>query len=180
MAISPTILFNQFVSTSGSPSGARHLETASGWIKKLNTSSTGVLDFGTVNNTNDKVHSTTYIVVPFVSAMNDADELTDFKFWLPIQNAISGGFQTWNQAISGTFISGLSLTDSSGLFSSSSLPSSQNIFRQDGWHTVSGANSDSEVLEYIYLNVTIDTDTEPGIYGGDAGDIRYRLTFNWV
>jgi len=180
MATPPTILFNQFFTTSGSPSGSRHLESGSGWIKKLDASATGVLEFGTVNNTDTKVSSTTYTVVPFVSAMNDASTLTDFRFWLPIQNAISGGSYFFNQAVSGSFVSGISLTDSSGLFSSTSLPASQNVYRQDGFATVSGAASDSEALEYIYLSMTIDTDVDNGIFGGSDGSIRYRLTFNFV
>lgn len=180
MAIPPTIQFNQFLTTSGSPSGARHLETASGWVKKLDASSTGVLEFGTVNNSSSKSSSTTYIVVPFVSAMNDASTVTDFKFWLPTQNAISGGTYTFNQHVSGVFVSGLSLTDASGSFTPTSLPASQNVNRQDGFATVSGANSDSETLEYIYLSMTIDTDVDNGIFGGSAGTIRYRLTYNFV
>ena len=180
MATPPTIQFNQFITTSGDPSGARHLETASGWIKKLDTSSTGVLEFGTVNNTTSKVSTTTYAVVPFVSAMNDASTLTDFRFWLPTQNAISGGTYTFNQQVSGTFVSGINLTDASGSFTSTSLPASQNINRQDGFATVSGANSDSETLQYVYLSITVDTDVDNGVYGGSAGTIRYRLTYDFV
>ena len=180
MPTPPTMVFNQFVTTSGDPSGARHLETASGWVKKVDTSSTGVLEFGTVNNTNSKVSTTTYAVVPYFSAMNDADTATDFRFWMPTQTAISGGTYTFNQQVSGSFVSGISLTDASGSFVSTSLPSIQNVSRQDGFATVSGAASDSEVLQYIYLSITVDTDVDNGIYGGTDGSIRFRCTFDYV
>jgi len=179
MATPPTIKFNQF-SNETSPSGERHLQTFSGWVKELDTSSNGFLDFGTINNTNSKGTSTTHVVVPFVSAMNDATTITNFRFWLSTQNSLTAGTYYFNQHVSGVFVSGLQVTDSSGVYSSTSLPASQNVNRQDGFTTVSGANSDDEVLEYIYLSMTVDTDVSNGIYGGSDGSIRYRLTYDYV
>jgi len=112
--------------------------------------------------------------------LNEA--IFNLRFWLPdISDFLKGSFN-FNGFSSGAWISGLAvdgLSDASGLFILTALPSGENLLRQDGWPEISGINSDGEVSNFIYLSVSLDTDVPPKPYGGDSGGFTYRLTFDY-
>lgn len=175
----PTIKFNVFTTAAATPSGSRHLESAGNWSQKADVSATGFVAMGDLNNTSAKVSSSTFAVVPYVSALNGATTVENMRFWMPVQTSVTTGSYFFNQNVSSVWTSGIALTDASGSFSSSTLPTSQNVNRATGETTVTGAAADAQVMQYCYLSVTVDTDVPNGTYGGSDGSIKHRLTFDF-
>jgi len=175
----PTIKFNVFTVSAASPSGSRHLESAGNWSQKADASSTGFINMGSLNNTSAKVSSSTLAVVPYVDALNDATTVDNMRFWMPVQTALSSGTYTFNESIATAWTSGIALTDASGSFSSSTLPTSQNVNRTTGETTITAAQADAQTMQYCYLSVTVDTNVANGTYGGADGSIKHRLTFDF-
>lgn len=175
----PSIKFNVFSVDSTSPSGSRHLETAGNFVSKVDTSATGVLAFGTVNNTSAKASTSTLAVVPYVDNLNGNTSVESMKFWQPTQTSLSAGTYSFNQVVSSDWAQDSALTDASGSFSSSTLPTSQNITAASGTNSIAVEAVDNAAMQYVYLSVTVDTDVTQGSYGGSDGSIKYRLTFDY-
>jgi hypothetical protein len=183
MAVPPSIKFSEFAVSGVNPVGQRHQATHGSFVKQVSTSAGQFLDFGEVNTTFAKRTTPTKAVVVYSDDFNDATEaIFNMRFWVSdISDFLTGTFH-FNGFASGVWISGLSidpLTDASGLFIPTALPSGQNLRRQDGWPEISGVSQDGEVSEYIYLSVGFDTDVPPGVYGGDSGGFTYRCTFDY-
>jgi len=175
----PSIKFNLFSVDAASPSGSRHLETAPAWSKKVDASSTGTLDFGTINNTSAKGTSSTFAVVPYVDTLNGNNSIENMKIWQPTQTSLTAGTYNFNQVVATPWSSGISITDASGSYSSSTLPNAQNITAASGTTSIALAGTDDASMQYVYLSVTADTDVPQGVYGGSNGSIKYRLTFDY-
>jgi hypothetical protein len=184
---SPLTHFSQFRVKDQSPSGQRNTIAASGYIKKLDISPSGELDFGTLNNSSGIVVTTpTHCVVWVIDSMEDAtEEIFDMRFWLSaISDFIGRGddYNVWfNQQTNVLWQSGLSIDKDDGLYTPTSLPSSQNVNSTSGLPNITGAGHDHDVTEYIYLSVSVDPDTPVGIYGGPGvGTFRYRMTYKYI
>jgi hypothetical protein len=175
----PSIKFNVFTVAAGTPSGSRHLESAGNWSQKADATSNGFISLGDINNTSAKASTSTIAVVPYIDALNGSTTIDNMKFWMPVQTAVTTGTYTFNQSIATAWISGIALTDASGSFSSSTLPTSQNVNRTTGETTITAAAADAQVMQYCYLSVTADTDVPNGTYGGADGSIKHRLTFDF-
>jgi hypothetical protein len=184
MAVAPSIKTHEFVVSGVDPVGQRHLTTHSSFVKEISTSPGAFLNFGSVNTTFSKQTTTpTKAILMFSDDFKDANEaIFNMKFWLPDTSDFVAGTFNFNGFVSGVWVSGLfqdPLTDASGLFIPTALPSGANIRRQDGWPEISGINQDSEVTEHVYLSWTADTDVPPNVYGRDTGGFTYRLTFDF-
>lgn len=175
----PIIKFNLFSVDAASPSGSRHLESSPNFVKKVDASSTGTLDFGTVNNTSAKSTSSTFAVVPYVDSLNGNNSIEAMKIWQPTQTSLTTGTYSFNQVVATAWSSGISVTDASGSYSSSTLPNAQNITAASGTTSIAVAATDDASMQYVYLSTTINTDVPQGVYGGSNGSIKYRLTFDY-
>ncbi|RKY43071.1 MAG: hypothetical protein DRP85_00820 [Candidatus Makaraimicrobium thalassicum] len=183
----PTTHFALFDINGPDPSGQRHLTTASGYIKNLHTGAGGALDFGTLDISSGViVDSPTKCVVWVVDDMGDATQkIFDMKFWICSTSDFVGLGTDYNvyfnQYITGMWHSGLKLTHSSGMYSSLSLPSGQNLYKWDGVKEITEAGTDNSVSQYIYLSVGVDPNIPVGIYGGDGTNgFRYRVTYKYL
>lgn len=180
MAIPPDIRFHQFNTNNITPSGERHLTSASGFVKELGVGADEFLDFGSKNISLGKQTSITAAIVAFASGFNDANEaIFNLRFYLTDVSGFTQGNVFFNGFASGQWIQNINLTDASGLFVPTVLPSGQNLFRQDGGTEITGVNSDDQVTQFYYLSITCDTDVPPNSYGGDAGGFTYRLTYDF-
>lgn len=180
MATAPSIKFYQFAVSGASPSGSRHLTSHGSYVKELGTVAGQYLDFGSLNLHNGKQSTTTKAIVAFVSDMHDASEAVfNMRFWASDISDFTGGTYYLNGVASGIWIQDCSLVDSSGYFTPTALPSGLNWRRQDDTDEITGANSDDQVTQYMYLSVTADTDVPTATYGGDSGGFTYRLTFDY-
>lgn len=162
------------------PSGTRDLGAGcSGFVKFLDTSSSGHLDYGFCNVTESGVLAGTKLVFFRPLDLGDAAEIYNFRFHLSAINAFATGNYSflWSKQIH--FTSGLGLDTGSDNVSTS-LPSSGNVLS-----TASGtyiqAVAESGCSQYIYLDIFVDQDVPIGTYGGPgAGSFRYRLTFDFL
>jgi hypothetical protein len=171
----PTTKFAQFSSSGANPVGHRHQTTFSSYIKELNTASSGLLDYGTVN-INSSAYSPTKAVLFRIFAMNGATNVSNMRFWgATLPN--TQGFVTYCFKSIAPYISGIALTTASGLLPTS-LPASQNVYRTDGFTALSGV-TDNQVTEWIYLNFFADSNGNTGKFGGD-NSFTYRMTYDYM
>lgn len=192
MPIPPVFKYNEFDIADITPSGERHTMAASGWIKELGIGAGEFLDFGSKNITNGKQTSVSKAIVGYVTNMNDANEAVyNLRFYVTDFSSFTGGTFSFNGFPSGTWMSGLStnpLTDASGLFIPGAIPSGQNWWREAGgvfdrtdiaFQEITASGLDTEVTQFMYLSVGVDTDVPVKTYGGDAGGFTYRTTFDY-
>lgn len=183
MATPPSINFHEFAVSGVDPVGQRHLTTHSSFTKALGTAAGSFLNFGSLNTTFTKKITPTKVMVAFFSNFNDATEAVfNMRFWLNDISDFTNGTFNFNGFQSGVWESGLAtqgLSDASGLFTQTALPSGSNLNRQDGALEITGINSDAEVTEFMYTSVDLDTDVPPSSYGGNSGGFVYRLTFDF-
>lgn len=180
MPVSPSIQFSEFAVSGLDPSGSRHLASHASYVKQLGTAAGQILDYGTLNLNNGKQSTNTKAVLAFVTNMQDANEsIFNLRFWIQDYSNFTAGTYYFNGWASGTWIQNCALTDASGYYTPTVLPSGQNWWRQDGYTEISGANADSETTQYMYLSVTTDTDVPNKTYGGTGGGFTYRLTFDY-
>jgi hypothetical protein len=179
----PEMRITEFALSGISPIGARHLELAqSGFVQNLGIGNDEFLDFGSVNNTDEKVHSETKVILANIDHFNDANEAVfNMRFWASDTTDFSTGTVFFNGIPSGSWLQNYILTDSSGYFISTVLPSGQNVFRQDGNTelTLAASGTDTNATEFIYLSISVDQDVPVDLYGGNAGGFQYRITFDF-
>lgn len=179
MAVPPLVRFSEWAASGVNPSGSRHLKTHPSYVKQLGTAAGQELDFGTVNNTLDKKHSITSVVTAHIDAFNGANEaIFNMRFWIPDFSDYTKGTFFFNGFPSGQWIQGIELTDASGQFTPTALPSGQNWFRQDDGLELTGSG-DAQVTQFMYLSISVDTDVPPNVYGGAGGGHVFRLTYDF-
>lgn len=176
----PVIRFSQFAVSGVSPVNARHLKNHASYVKQLGTTAAAYLDFGDLNLTDGKQNSPTKAVVAMVDHMNDAkSQVYNLRFWAADITDFTAGTYYLNSWASGVWLRNCALTDASGYFTPTILPSGQNWKRQDGGLAITASGADAQVTQYMYMNLTVNTDVPVGTYGGDAGGFKYRLTFDY-
>lgn len=179
MAVPPQVRFSEWAPSGVNPSGSRHLITHPTYVKQLGTAAAQALDFGQVNNTIAKAHSITSAVTAHIDAFNGANEaIFNMRFWIPDFSDYTSGTFFFNGFPSGQWLRDIALTDASGRFIPTALPSGQNWFRQDDGLEITGSG-DAQVTQFMYLSISVDTDVPPNVYGGDGGGHRYRMTYDF-
>ena len=161
------------------PSGTRDQGASTdGYVSHLDTTATGVLDFGAMNTTTSGVFSSTKLFYFRPTSLGDANEIYNFRFWLNSVSAWDSGnyiFKWENQQA----FEGSKELDATKMGVPTSLPDSQNVYStQSGTYIQSTAESGCS--EYVYLNIFVDTDVPVGNYGGAGnGGFRYRITYDF-
>jgi len=162
------------------PSGTRNLgASCSGFVKFLDTSSSGHLDFGFMNTTESGVMAGTKLVFFRPVSFGDAQRIFNFRFYLKSLTAWGTGTYEflWDRRIH--FTSGLQLSTTNENVPST-LPSSGNVVSTASG-TFIGAIAESGCSQYIYLDVFADIDTLVGTYGGPGhGGFRFRLNYDFI
>lgn len=102
------------------------------------------------------------------------------RIWLPSGSSIRPGKTILQIQNSGVWVPNLSMSSGSFPEISNTLPASQNIFRQDGFPTISGV-TDAEHSQYMYTNILVAPEHEPGPYGlSGSGSLRFRMTYDYI
>jgi hypothetical protein len=161
------------------PSGTRGDGAAmNGFVKFLDTSTSGHLDYGTMNISNSGVFSGTKLLFFRPTALGDASEIFNFRFYLHSTSAWATGNYQFKMSNEIHFESAKVLgAGASGI--PVSIPSAANIVNTQGIGTIQ-AVAESGCSQYIWLNVYADTDVPVGTYGGPGnGGFRYRLTYDF-
>jgi hypothetical protein len=187
--IPPVIKFHEFATSGVNPSGQRHLQSHSSFVKELGTGAGEYMDFGSKNINQGKQTSITTAVVAFAGDFNSANEaIFNLRFYITDFSSYGAGSYYFNGLPSGLWMQDINLTDASGYFVPTSLPSGQNWWRDAGgpfdpdkvaFQEITGSGTDDQVTMPFYLSVTADNDVPPKTYGGDAGGFTYRLTYDF-
>lgn len=173
-------------STATDPSGFRNVSNpAKGFIRVLDTTAGGVLDFGQLNTTGSGAITPTKLAYARVTAFADASGIFNMRTFL--SNITSWGAGTFRFLERKTlhFVPNLSLTSVANN-TPTTVPATTNFLGtiiQPEWTSgkpwISGI-LDNDVSQYIYLAVEVGVDTPVGTYGGaGAGTFRYRLLYDF-
>lgn len=168
------------------PSGSRHLKVpASGFIKILDTSAGGVLDFGQLNTTGSGAITDTYLAYARVDDFGDASGVFHMRFFLV--DVTSWGLGTYRFLEQKTlhFVPNLTL-NSAAQNTPTIVPNNTNMsgtIQTPHWPLgtpwMSGV-VDQDVTQYVYLAIEADANVLVGTYGGaGAGTFRYRLLYDF-
>lgn len=196
MAVAPTITFAAYAVSGADPSGVRHLDLGDpsgfSFINNPSTDPGASLDFGSINITAGKQTTETFAVFARINEFNDLTEAVfNMRFWLPDLQDFGIGTFKFNGFASGTWIPNINLTEVSGKFVATTLPSGQNLFRNKDPNAIFNPNDvifqeltasgivDDQVTMYEFLSVTVDTNAGIKQYGGDGGGFTYRMTFDF-
>ena len=180
----PTITFREFSVAGTDPSGFRQYKASDDVVHASFTKSLGVgaaelLNFGITNITNSGVFSSTKVVLAHMDASGDlTTQLFNMKFWIPSATAFNATARFNQQKASGWRQNEV-VTNASKEQTSTTLPSSGNILRQD-WNDAITGSGDTEVTEWVYLSIFTDTNEPVGLKGGPGlNTFRYRLTADY-
>lgn len=189
MAVPPEIRFSQFDPSGISPIGSRHLLTHPSFVKTLSTDPNAFMDFGRLNLTFGKKTTRTTAVVAMLRQHNDMTEaIFNLKFWVSDFSDFHNGTYYFNGFPSGAWIQGIRLTDASGKYVPTHLPSGQNWWRafpatfnrnSTNFTEITQSGIDNQTTMFYYLSVTADSDVDNGVYGGNGGGFTYRMTFDY-
>lgn len=167
------------------PSGFRHLKLSiHGYIKNLDTSAGGVLDFGQVNTTGSGAISDTKLVYARVSSFGDASGVYFMRaFWNNI-SAFTAGTYRFLEKKSLDFIPNLSLTSNANN-TPTIVPQIANFSGTiaPGWGNGSpwlSGIADGDASMYLWLALEIGNSVPVGTKGGaGAGSFRFRLLYDF-
>lgn len=168
------------------PSGSRHLKAgAAGFLRVLDTSAGGVLDFGQLNTTGSGAITPTRLAYARVNDLADASGIFNMRFFLVNTSAWGVGTFRFLEEKQLHFVPNLSL-DSSADNTPTVVPSHANLSGTIttpefplGKPWMSGV-LDIDVTQYVYLAVEAGVDVPVGTYGGaGAGSFRYRLLYDF-
>src|SRR6185436_4079889 len=166
------------------PSGFRHLkQVVNGYIRNIDTSAGGVLDFGNINTTGSGAISDTKLAYARISSMGDASGVYNMRFFLTNTSAFTAGVSRFLERKSLHFIPNLSL-NSSADNTPTNVPTNTNFsgtiqtpYWQSGQPWMSGI-LDIDVSQYVYLAIEANVAVPIGTKGGaGAGTFRYRLLY---
>lgn len=180
--ILPTVEFRQYT-TSINPSGFRvNAAPAGGFVKTLDTSLNGFLDFDNLNISLSGVVSNTKMVIFRASDMGTASGIYNIRFYLASASAFNAGTYRFLHRISTHYLGTPFQLLTSDLDIPISLPANANVLGTlsvSGYPTISGI-LDRDVSQYVYLAVFINTDVPFGTYGGGgAGSFRFRAVYDF-
>lgn len=177
----PSLQWIQYNTSGNNPSGNTNNRfgnnTASGFIKVLSTNiGTGVLDFGSANNTTSLVTSSTKVSYARLIAMNDATQrIFNMRVWVADSSDWGVGNFDFNHQITSIWTQNHTI-DNSYPSISTTLPVSQNFFNSgSGTELKIPSNENSGVTSYLYLSNSVDTDVPVGNYY-----YTVRLTFEYA
>lgn len=167
------------------PAGSRHLlSPAAGFIKLIDTSAGGVLDFGQVNTTGSGAISETKLIYARISSFGSASGVFNMRFYWHNTSTFTAGTYRFLERKSIPFAATLML-DSGANNTPTIAPSTTNLVGTDtpswpmGKPFISGTG-DADVTEYIYLALEIHNDVPVGTKGGaGAGSFRARILFDY-
>lgn len=166
------------------PDGTRHIYAGHpAWVKELGVQAVDAMEIDdVVLNYADDSLSGVYPgrVQAFTFALsNDNFSVSNLRFWMPSGSALnSSGHLEF--AASGTWIPNALLPSGEGTVVPTSLPTIQNLLRQDDVFGNLDFASDAHTSQYVYLALSITSGMPLGQYGLNSnGDLAFRVTYDW-
>jgi hypothetical protein len=194
MGTAPTVELFLWDVEQGSPIGSRHVASGTdSYIKTLDTSASGALDFGRVivSPASGGLSKTFAITFRKRQVGNDGDinSIENMKFWMPNHEAVETSLDkiSFLYDRSGVWLQNKVLHYQNADTIPSSLPDTQNLFRQDGSGVItSGSLSqttflDLDVTEFVYIATQPSSDFPLGAFGFDSSSgLLFRVTYDYI
>jgi hypothetical protein len=168
------------------PSGLRDQKSAgAGFLKVLDTSAGGVLDYGQLNTTGSGAITDTVLAYARVDSFGDASGVFNMRMFLTNITSWNTGTYRFLEQKEFHFVPNLVL-NSAANNTPTVVPTSPNfsgtITEPEfplGKPWMSGL-LDNDVSQYVHLAVEVGVDVPVGTYGGaGAGTFRYRLLYDF-
>lgn len=163
------------------PNGVRNIYGGHpAWVKELSITAPMefedvVLDFASTISGNYQSR-----VQCFTVGLSDNDfGISNMRLWMPSGTALqtSGHIEF---TASGLWIPWAKLPSGVGTIMPSSLPTNQNVWRQDSQFGNLEWSEDSHTSQFIYLALTVPSGMPLGQYGnGLNGQLSFRVTYDW-
>lgn len=189
----PTLSFNSFNVNESDPGTARHLVSGSfAYDRQLGIDDCATaLDFGFITLSAGASSGSSEVLAvnisfPDIETLNAQSGapsvVNNMKLYIP-----SGSGTVLDQpgislqyVASGVWRQGYVFASGEGQEFARSLPDIQNLKRIDGFHSISGFNS-NEVSEYIYMRLFVDDQFPIGSFGSSCGSgiLRPRLVYDF-
>jgi hypothetical protein len=166
------------------PSGFREAKTT-GFLRELDTTAGGVLDFGQLNTTGSGAITATFLTYARVADLADASGIFNMRTFLTNTTAWGAGTYRFLEQKELHFVPNLVL-NSAAANTPTTVPATTNFLGTItepeyplGKPWMSGI-LDNDVSQYLYLAVEVGVDVPVGTYGGGgAGTFRYRLLYDF-
>lgn len=176
---SPDTLFSWWDMTEiSSPVGTRHLESGHpAFLSYVNQ--TTPLQFRNLEKDFTNGLTPTYTTTEVITfrSNNQRFFLTNLRFWLSSGTAITSGHLTF--AASGAWWPNVTNTSGYNPVISTSVPGSQNVYRQDGNSSIF-SEGDPDVSQFIYLGLSIPSGHFMGRFGkGGFGNLSLKMTYDY-
>jgi len=168
------------------PSGSRHLKTSiAGFIRVLDTTAGGVLDYGQLNTTGSGAITSTKLVYARINSFGDSSGVFNMRMFLTDITSWGAGTFRFLEQKALHFLPNLVLTSAADN-TPTTVPAHPNLsgtIIQPEWILgkpwMSGL-LDNDVSQYVYLAVEVGVNVPVGTYGGaGAGTFRYRLLYDF-
>jgi len=182
----PSIAVYEFDITESSPEFVRHIPGGSpSYVKTLGSGSlSDYLYFDTKATKPGYSSYETKVLVFRVTTTGNT--VFNMRFYSPDASALTPGSSYYQYGVSGVWGAFERFANSGSINMNevpTSLPSSQNLFRQNSSTSITGI-LDTDVSQYLYLNLCLD-DTFPGGRFGSGGSSSYgvwqhRVTYDYT
>jgi len=168
------------------PSGSRELKsTGVGFLKELDTSAGGVLDYGQLNTTGSGAITSTHLAYARINDLGDASGIFHMRVFLTNTTAWGGGTFRFLEQKHFHFQPNLTLTSAANN-TPTVVPEATNLSGTItepeyplGKPWMSGL-LDNDVSQYMHVAVEVGVDVPVGTYGGaGAGTFRFRLLYDF-
>lgn len=168
------------------PSGFRHNSNpVKGFIRVLDTTAGGVLDFGQLNTTGSGAITNTKLAYVRVTDFADASGVFNMRMFLTNITSWGAGTFRFLEQKALHFLPNLVLTSAADNTPTvvPAHPNMSGTIIQPEWSLgkpwISGI-IDNDVSQYVYLAIEVGVDVPVGTYGGaGAGTFRYRLLYDF-
>jgi len=166
------------------PSGFRDAKTV-GFLKNIDTSAGGVLDYGQLNTTGSGAITETNLAYARVNTFGDASGVFNMRVFLTNVTSWGAGTFRFLERKELHFVPSLVL-DSSAENTPTVVPTAANFLGTItepefplGKTLMSGV-LDNDASQYLHVAVEVGVDVPIGTYGGaGAGTFRYRLLYDF-
>ena len=179
-----TQLFEWDVREVSSPAGTRTIANGHpAFVRELGVLASQAMEFeDVILNFADSSLSGEYQsrVQAWTIGLTDSNfSISNMRMWLPSGSALNSSGHIEYTA-SGTWIPNAILPSGEGNVISQSLPTIQNVIRQDDIFGNLDFSDDTHVSQFIYLALTVPSGLPLGQYGLNSnGDLAFRMTYDW-
>jgi hypothetical protein len=186
--ITPTLDIFQYDPEEMNPSGCRHIPSGCAAFQK-NIADDGIVDFGLITiaaGTSIRTTETRALVIK-PAAQSGVFNISNIKVWQSATGPFTPADLTVNFDPTATWTQERAVASGDGTLLSTTLPSTQNLYRWDGSAFIDGPNkggtfepNDNNTSQFCYLSVNVSSAYTEGQYGpAQSTNAVIRFTYDY-